>query len=111
MTDIKPRVEDGVPWCDAGCPQARDVTSFDLMCDKDGKYRNFRDPPSGAVHSCTPAVKRMAVELEAWRDERLSKTGIGKFTAWIENGPHGAEFNIYNTIEEAADALMAEREE
>ena len=62
--DIKPRIdEDGIGWCDAGCPQAGAGGSTDIIpCQIDNRYKTV------SVDVCPVWAKRMAVENAALRE-------------------------------------------
>jgi len=95
MHKIKPRIDDnGVPWCDNGCPHEDEVEN---TC-------GYGDVIAGG-DVCPHAVRRMAVEIEAWRSGTLSKLNGGRFYVT------GQPILSFNTIDDAIDALMAERED
>ena len=111
MKDIKPRIDEGVPWCDAGCPQAimgpPPTTLIKCHLDKERRYSNWH---------CPHAVKRMAVENEAWRCGKLIIDVGGTLTG--ENIPmyvlgshkNGRPMMAHkmDEIDAAVDALMGE---
>lgn len=90
MTEIKPRMVDGVGYCDAGCPRANGD-----LCWITQEYMTW-----GVI--CPVLAARMAVELEAWR--------CGHFK-WSVCGVLLVDGDKFDTIEAAVDALMAEGEE
>jgi len=68
MPEIKPRIDDdGVPWCDVGCPQGTNEPRGVTFCFIDGRARYVMDAGGMNATNCPHAVKRMAVENEAWR--------------------------------------------
>jgi len=136
--EIKPRVdEDGVAWCDAKCPafqpewfrkggppgcsvgghiintcicpvavrrMARDLAEAIGQTDL---YKE-RIQQLYASHARKDVeLARLRVEVEAWRSGRLDCAHEGRFYV-APNENAGPRF--YNTIDDAVDALIAERE-
>ena len=97
MTDqeIKPRIdEDGVGWCDAGCPQTGSTTDLghtETQC----KITGFHVLEEEV---CPPWARRMAVENEAWRNGGLMLEGVADECS--------LDGEWFCTIDEAVDALM-----
>ena len=116
MPEIKPRIDDdGVPWCDGKCPQAImgpfPYTKYeDVNCRINGAIVRTAERISELpAEVCPHAVQRMAVENEAWRDDRMHVYTLCdcvvrvKFKSGVSRG--------FTTLDAAIDALMAEREE
>lgn len=61
MTEIKPRWEKGVPWCDAGCPQCEDKSA---LPDAGWVFQCRIDNETQEGDVCPHAVLRMAVERD-----------------------------------------------
>lgn len=106
MSEIKPRIDDDGPKCffidkeeKEICPQI-----YGHMCCK-------LDNLSHWTKLCPHAVKRMAVEIEAWRNGRLQyEMTVSLLHEEVEIGDLCIDGVQYNTIDAAIDALMAERD-
>jgi len=96
--DIKPRIDDdGVGWCDAGCPDGCTDSYGEYVCrnpDNSGRLISFNE------YLCPVWTKRMAVENEAWRNGGLVLEGVADECS--------LDGEWFCTIDEAVDALMKE---
>ena len=120
---IKPRYDDsGVPWCDAGCPQCNNYTKAgyqfeEVECCIDKQWRLVDEKAEGNI--CPHAVKRMAVEIEAWRSGRLRrrcveylKDPVIVYALGMEKTYNDGRISIwedeFDTADSAVDALLGE---
>ncbi len=99
MTDIKPRIVDGVGWCDAGCPQCRLMDSGGLVYSGcmalDGKRY--------LGHICPVHAKRTEKLLERCKDV------LGKITGSACDA--GLNHYVISCLIHDGRALLAEMEE